>query len=300
MAVEGDYRNIEDIRVGDLVWDWAWDEATQAMDWKSVTEVFRTQAEEIAELHFADEPAPLRVTPAHWLYAEPQGWTAAGDLQPGDRIRRRQGEAVAVVSTQIRVQAEPVYNLEVADWHTYFAGPWQLLAHNKCDALTELVDIGAGVFKKRLKPNHTYVRNGYEYATDAYGRIRKAAGELRIEPKATRARTQNPKAAERMQGLAGKNDGRQAGDAGGHLIGDQFGGIGNNANLVAMKHEGVNAYPNGTWGSMEKAWADALARGEKVYVDIEPIYKDATAKPHSFSIIEIINGVSNKRTINNF
>ena len=31
-----------------------------------------------------------------------------------------------------------------------------------------------------------------------------------------------------------------AGDAGGHLIGSQFGGVGNNANLVAMRHEGVN------------------------------------------------------------
>jgi hypothetical protein len=91
-----------------------------------------------------------------------------------------------------------------------------------------------------------------------------------------------------------------AGDAGGHLIGAQFGGHGANANMVAMLHDGVNAYPNGTWGSMEKKWADALAEGKKVHVDITPIYKDATARPHSFKVLETINGVKKQRIVNNF
>ena len=157
--------------------------------------------------------------------------------------------------------------------------------------LTELMDLGAGVLKKRLKPNTTYVRNGYEYATDAYGRIKKAAGEL----------AQSPAARDNyMQRVLGKKDGRAAGDAGGHLIGSQFGGIGNNANMVPMLHDGVNAYPNGTWGKMEKKWADALNEGKKVKVDIEPIYKDATSRPHSFEVTEWINGVEKTHTINNF
>jgi len=29
--------------------------------------------------------------------------------------------------------------------------------------------ISGGVLKKRLKPNEKYVRNGYEYTTDAFG-----------------------------------------------------------------------------------------------------------------------------------
>lgn len=91
-------------------------------------------------------------------------------------------------------------------------------------------------------------------------------------------------------------------DAGGHLIGDQFGGIGNNANLVAMKHQGVNAYHTGTWGKMEKSWAKALKDGKKVKVDIEPIYDigNTTARPNSFKVTEWIDGVANKRRINNF
>jgi hypothetical protein len=86
----------------------------------------------------------------------------------------------------------------------------------------------------------------------------------------------------------------------GHLIGAQFGGHGANANMVAMMHDGVNAYPNGKWGKMEKAWANALNQGKKVKVDITPIYKDATARPHSFKIKQWIDGVQSQRTINNF
>ena len=268
---------------------WAWDEASGQSTWKRVTEVFRSEATEIAELDFGT--AQLRLTPAHWLYAEPGGWTAAGDLQPGQRVQARQGHSLSLLGKLIRVQPEPVYNLEVEDFHTYFAGLLELLAHNKCDALTELVDIGAGVLKKRLKPNTSYVRNGYEYATDAFGRIKKAAGELRLDKASRDAH---------MQRRVGLKDGRKTGDAGGHLIGSQFGGHGNNSNMVAMLHDGVNAYPNGKWGSMEKRWADALNDGKKVQVDITPIYKDATARPHSFKVIERIDGVPNKLRINNF
>jgi hypothetical protein len=72
--------------------------------------------------------------------------------------------------------------------------------------------------------------------------------------------------------------------------------------VVALLHDGVNAYPNGTWGSMEKKWADALADGKKAKVDIEPIYNvgNATARPNSFKVTEWIDGVENKRRINNF
>jgi DNA/RNA non-specific endonuclease/Pretoxin HINT domain/Domain of unknown function (DUF4280) len=284
-------RPIAELAVGDEVW--AWDEATGQRAWKAVLEVVRTEAAEVAELDFGGA-APLRLTPAHWLYAEPGGWTAAGDLSAGQRVRTGgAGEALTLHGTVIRIQTEQVYNLEVADFHTYYAGEGEVLAHNKCDALTELVDIGAGVFKKRLKPNTSYLRNGYEYATDAFGRIKKAAGELRLEPKATRLRD------EYMQGKVGAKDGRKADDVGGHLIGDQFGGHGNNANVLAMDKL-VNNYHKGTWGKMEKAWAQALRDGKKVKVDITPIYKDATARPSSFKVIEWIDGMKEVHTIDNF
>jgi filamentous hemagglutinin len=103
-----------------------------------------------------------------------------------------------------------------------------------------------------------------------------------------------------MQRTVRLKDGRKAGDAGGYLIGSQFGGHGNNSNMVAMMPDGVNAYPNGTWGSMEKTWADALSEGKSVHVEIEPIHRDATARPHSFEIFETINGVKNQCIVNNF
>ncbi|WP_052732876.1 DNA/RNA non-specific endonuclease [Hymenobacter terrenus] len=281
-------RPISQVVPGDEVW--AWDEATHQSAWKPVTEVFRSDATEIAELDLGTG-APLRLTPAHWLYATPGGWTAAGDLQPGQHVHTREAGPLELRGKVIHVQTEAVYNLEVKDFHTYFAGSGEVLAHNKCDALTELVDIGGGVLKKRLKPNTTYIRNGYGYSTDAFGRIKSAGGDLRLDKAARDAH---------MQRTVGKGDGRIPGDAGGHLIGAQFGGHGANANMVPMKHDGVNAYPNGKWGNMEKSWSDALNQGKKVHVEIEAIYKDATTRPHSFKVIEWIDGVPNKRTINNF
>ena len=279
-------RTIAQIVVGDEVW--AWDEQTGQSDWQPVTEVFRSETLEMTELDFG-WPQPLRLTPTHWLYTEPGGWLPAGDLVPGQQVHTRQAGPLTLRGKLIRVQPEAVYNLEVGVWHTYFAGEEQVLAHNKCDILT----LTKGALKKRLKPNTSYIRSGYEYATDAFGRIKKAAGQLRLEPKATRLRD------EYMQGIVGLKDGRKAEDVGGHLIGDQFGGIGNNANVLAMDKL-VNNYHKGTWGKMEKAWAKALKDGKKVEVEIKPIYKDATARPHSFKVTEWIDGVKNKRTINNF
>ena len=289
VAVADGFKPIEDVEVGDLVW--SWHEETGNLALKPVTQTMRRDSDALVELQIGADT--LRATPEQfWANG---AWKVAGELETGDALLRSDGQTMPVRAVAHHTdEPTPVYNLEVADWHTYFAGPWHLLAHNKCDALTELVDIGAGVFIKRLKPNTTYVRNGYEYATDAYGRIKKVAGDLRIEPKATRDRS------DYMQGIAGKGDGRLADDAGGHLIGDQFGGVGNNANLVAMKHQGVNAYHTGTWGKMEKSWAQALKDGKKVKVDIEPIYKDASARPHSFEVTQWIDGVESQRTINNF
>lgn len=50
-------RPIAEVVVGDEVW--AWDEHSEAAGWKPVMEVFRSQAEEVAEILFANDPYPL-------------------------------------------------------------------------------------------------------------------------------------------------------------------------------------------------------------------------------------------------
>lgn len=148
-----------------------------------------------------------------------------------------------------------------------------------------------GPLRWRQKPNDVYTRkspNGnttYTYKTDAHGRIISAEGELKLG-----AAPRN----EYDQRNVGSGDGRQAGDAGGHLIGSQFGGVGTAENMTAMNHAKVNAYPNGEFGKLEKRWADELKKTppSKVEVKIEPIYKagNTTSRPDSYKVTEKVNG----------
>ena len=157
-----------------------------------------------------------------------------------------------------------------------------------------------GQDKWRQDANKTYTldspygQTNYTYNTDQQGRIKSVEGKLVLE---TEARNDND------QKNVGKGDGRKAGDAGGHLIGSQFGGWGTKENLVAMNHAKVNAYPNGEFGKLEKKWADELKKvpPSDVKVKIEAIYSpnNTTARPDKFVVTEVIDGVAKKHTIKN-
>ncbi|VTR99029.1 polymorphic toxin-type HINT domain-containing protein [Tuwongella immobilis] len=66
-----------------------------------------------------------------WLF-----WIEARSLTPGHRLRTLDGSVIAVESVAETGQWQPVYNLRVADWHTYFVGDdawgWAVWAHNTC------------------------------------------------------------------------------------------------------------------------------------------------------------------------
>ncbi|WP_212900943.1 DNA/RNA non-specific endonuclease [Capnocytophaga canimorsus] len=101
------------------------------------------------------------------------------------------------------------------------------------------------------------------------------------------------------QRTVGKNDGRLDTDQGGHLVGNQFDGAGGKENLVPMNKD-VNNYHKGEWGQMEKNWAEKIKEGKQVDVKIEPIYTDSSARPSSFKITEVIDGITNKFEIKNY
>jgi len=74
----------------------------------------------------------VQATETHPFQVVGQGMTAAGNLKVGDQIERKSGESAEVESIALKVGSFPVYNLEVADAHTYFVGQLGLLVHNKC------------------------------------------------------------------------------------------------------------------------------------------------------------------------
>ena len=60
-------------------------------------------------------------------------WFAVGDLEVGDILVTADGDEAEVTDLELEKLAEPitVYNLEVADFHTYFVGEFGVLVHNK-------------------------------------------------------------------------------------------------------------------------------------------------------------------------
>lgn len=135
-----------------------------------------------------------------------------------------------------------------------------------------------------LAPKATYVRNGYEYATDEAGRVARVGGDLRLD---TGVRTPH----QTEVGQAGL-----PGDEGGHLIGSRFGGTPEGVNLVPQSMN-LN---RGAWKRMENQWATALDQGKPVKVDIRLIYPPGnSARPAVFEVEYWIDGQRRYRTFRN-
>ncbi len=127
--------------------------------------------------------------------------------------------------------------------------------------------------------------NGYKFVQDKIGRTISSEGKLRLEPDTKRNKS--------MQLEAGGKD-RLKTDSGGHLIGRQFGGIGEK-NLVAQD----SILNKGPYNRLETKWADAIKNGDKVNVKIEPKYTGKSTRPDSFKVSYSINGEKFKTTFSN-
>ena len=134
VAVEGGYQNIEDVQVGDLVW--AWQEETGDLALQPVVQTLQRTADALVELRVGADT--VRATPEHPFWAN-GAWTAAGELVAGDQLLRSDGQTMPVGAVVHHTeQSVPVYNLEVAPWHTYLVSWWMFVVHNATVCLSEL------------------------------------------------------------------------------------------------------------------------------------------------------------------
>jgi hypothetical protein len=70
----------------------------------------------------------VRLTLGHPFWIEGKGWRMAKELKVGDKIHSLDG---AVAVTRIEKEPDdPVYNLGVADFGTFFIGDARLLVHD--------------------------------------------------------------------------------------------------------------------------------------------------------------------------
>jgi hypothetical protein len=146
VAVADDYCNIEDIRVGDLVW--AWEQDRQNLALKPVISISQHEAHALVEVHVGDEV--IHTTSEHPFLLGTHEWKQAGQLEVGDELLR--SDQVSMPVREVVHQTEQpttVYNFEVADWHTYLVGHWMLIVHNgPCDDIAKLVEEAADAAKK--------------------------------------------------------------------------------------------------------------------------------------------------------
>ena len=91
MAVEGGYRNIEQVQVGDLVW--SWHELTGDLALKPVRQTMQRDSDALVELRVGAEV--VRATPEHPFWAN-GAWKQAGNLEVGDELRRSDGQMLPV------------------------------------------------------------------------------------------------------------------------------------------------------------------------------------------------------------
>ncbi len=132
MTPTGD-KPIERFRVGDLVLSRnEWNPAGP-VEVKQVEEVFVRLA---AILHVHVGGQVIRTTAEHPFFVYNKGWLPAGQLRVGDVLVSHDGQRMPVEDLLDTGDWETVYNLRIADFHTYFVGgrDWRfsVWAHNQC------------------------------------------------------------------------------------------------------------------------------------------------------------------------
>jgi len=125
---------IEDIKVGDHVK--SMNPQTGEIAYKRVTNTHTNQFDPVGLVSLKDETGGsethLSVTATHPFYHADKGWVHASRLKLGDRLTEDDGGTLTVTEVTFNPDA-PVnltYNLEVADFHTYFVGEDGVLVHN--------------------------------------------------------------------------------------------------------------------------------------------------------------------------
>ena len=128
VATENGQIRIEEIEVGDKVW--AYDIFTGETALKEVTKVYVHEVDEILHLHTTC--GDIDTTTNHPFYVIDKGWVAAGDLNDGDEVYLIDGSTAFITFAELERLAEPikVYNLEVADFNTYFVCNVSVLVYN--------------------------------------------------------------------------------------------------------------------------------------------------------------------------
>lgn len=139
----------------------------------------------------------------------------------------------------------------------------------------------------RLKPNIRYQAGEYDYLyrTDSSGRLTHVeADNLQLTTRDQRL-PHDPNTPGKIRGE----------DHAGHIIGDRFGGSPELDNLVSqLSRVNLSEYKK-----IENLWADAIADGKKVSIDVKIHYDGNNLRPDRFDIEFVIDNEFIERSISN-
>ncbi|MDR0898799.1 MAG: DNA/RNA non-specific endonuclease [Lactobacillaceae bacterium] len=131
----------------------------------------------------------------------------------------------------------------------------------------------------KLQPNSTYEVGPALYKTDSAGRVKKITTKLELKPETPRNTYQQGKS---VVIKGGSKEIHQ----GGHLVGRQFGGAGEQINYLPM----TKKLNQGAWKDMEMEWSEQLKQGHSVEIEITPIFKGDSKLPESFKVRQWTDG----------
>ena|GEM_PF-2623231 len=124
-------KSIEEIRPGDYVLASPEDDPDAAPSFRLVEEVFQTFSP-LMEVRVKSRTILTTAERPFWVQG--RGWTEAQQLKAGDQLRTDDGRWVQIEEVGRPCDPAPVYNMRVADYHTYFVGceewAFTVWAHN--------------------------------------------------------------------------------------------------------------------------------------------------------------------------
>jgi RHS repeat-associated protein len=150
VSTETGLRPIQEIAVGDQVW--AFDHVSEEWKLRGVLKCYESLHQgELVALTVSGEV--IEATPGHpfWVIEGegllsrpipehcpkspansrvPGQWVDAGYLQIGDRVLLKRGRSSTITDSKRRFAEESVFNIQVAELHSYVVGESQVLVHN--------------------------------------------------------------------------------------------------------------------------------------------------------------------------
>jgi len=135
------YKNIEDVKLGELVW--AKDVETGQSDWKPVSKIYVEHDRGIYHIRLRKSDGDIiniEATDDHPFYVVDHGWKTTVELQIGDNIETKEVGSVVVVSVEDEHREDTTYNFEIADFHTYYVTEFGVLVHNGVNCIKSVFE----------------------------------------------------------------------------------------------------------------------------------------------------------------